>query len=41
MVTMGDLYAGEGDEHEACEKCGFCKDCGDCLKYGCGAEFAL
>jgi len=30
MKTMDDMY-GDGSNHEACEKCGFCLTCGDCI----------
>ena len=33
-VTMDNLYS-DGSDHEACEKCGFCKACGDCNAFGC------
>jgi hypothetical protein len=33
--TMDSLY-GDGSDHRACEKCGFCRVCGDRDKHGCG-----
>lgn len=30
MTTMNEKY-GDGSDHEVCDKCGLCKDCGDCL----------
>lgn len=37
MVTMNEKY-GDGSDHEACKKCGFCITCGDCDRDGCGKQ---
>lgn len=40
MATMGELYGNPDDTHEACPKCGYCLECGDCRTYGCGLNEA-
>ena len=37
--TMDSLY-GDGSDHPACAKCGFCLKCGDCAVHGCGTGLA-
>lgn len=37
ILQMQELY-GDGSDHEACIKCGFCITCLDCKNFGCGAR---
>lgn len=37
IATMNDMY-GDNSDHEACDRCGFCVECGDCENFGCGKE---
>lgn len=39
IVTMDKVY-GDGSDHLACKKCGFCITCGDCKKFGCGSSIS-
>ena len=34
-MSMHEMY-GDGSDHEACQRCGFCVSCGDCAEHGCG-----
>jgi hypothetical protein len=34
-ATMDTVYD-DGSDHKCCHVCGYCKDCGDCDRYGCG-----
>ena len=36
VTTMDERYGDVLAEHEVCDKCGFCKECGDCETFGCG-----